>query len=301
MTHVLHQEYTEQMKRHGYGHAFYEPKSSNAVKPGAMGYIDEGGNWTPLFDLGDESACARQGFTKPRPLDRAPVDLRHWGPKVSEGVRSHNLEATGGISAQSFGIPVEATATYKFSSSGEFGAMLMCSQPVKRENVYHPTRLVDWVKDNARAILSLYPDVKRHGFFLVTTTYHVTHAWINAWTSKEKEVVVGFKAQVVDVGEVAPSSQWDRSSFDQAKDGDGKVVFFGGIYFAPRRLALPGRSLKTVHQDHWRTFRGEHQEALDFEVEAPDADGNFMVECKTVGDLDLGVDEEPPNDEEDYF
>ena len=90
----------------------------------------------------------------------------------------------------------------------------MCSQPVKRESVYHPTKLLEWVKENARAILSLYPDVQRHGFFLVTTTYHATHAWINAWNTKEKEVIVGFKAHAVNVGEIAPSSQWYQSSHD---------------------------------------------------------------------------------------
>ncbi|KAK5107390.1 hypothetical protein LTR62_001333 [Meristemomyces frigidus] len=323
MAPALHQEYSDQMKRHGYGHAFYEPKSSSIVKPGSTGYLDEGGNWTPMLDLEDAVAYGRQGLTKPRPLERPPADSRRWGPKVSEGVRSMNFEATAGRSAQELGIPAEATATYKFSSSSDFGAVLMCSQPVQRETVYHPTRLLQWVKENARAILALYPDVQRHGFFLVTTTYHTTHAWINAWTSREKEVLVGFKARAVEVGEIAPSSQWYQSSHDSGwlsfdsevclptlltqldlvnkqKRDDGKVVFFGAIHFMPRTIPLPGRLLKVVQQDHWRTFRDGHEKELDFAVESPIADTECQVECRIVGDLSMDDDEELA-DEEEYF
>jgi len=94
----LQQEYSQQMKHHGYGHAFYEPKPYTDIQPGMCGYLDAGGNWTRMIDLGDGNACARQGFTPPRPPERARPEERAWGPKVSENVTSKRASVSAGVS-----------------------------------------------------------------------------------------------------------------------------------------------------------------------------------------------------------
>jgi len=110
----------------------------------------------------------------------------------------------------------------------------MCSQPVKQERVYHPTRLLDWVKENARGIIALYPDVKGHGFFIVTTTYRVASASINAWRKKAHDVTVGFTTDFVGVGEIAPAAQWYQSAQDS-----GWVTFSSEVRKGALKLTMP--------------------------------------------------------------
>jgi hypothetical protein len=53
--------------------------------------------------------------------------------------------------------------------------------------------------------------VKEHGFYVVTSTYSANDVWVNAWESKENHVTIGFKANVVGAGEIAPSGEFYRA------------------------------------------------------------------------------------------
>lgn len=111
-----------------------------------------------------------------------------------------------------------------------------------QEGYKHKAPFREWAKVNAKKILQQYPDTKRHGFFVVTTTFSTKKASLNAWTNPENNVSIGFKADVVDVGEIAPSGEWYAAesasgwvhSFEHK--GKRKVVFFGGTYFKVRRI-----------------------------------------------------------------
>jgi hypothetical protein len=85
---------------------------------------------------------------------------------------------------------------------------MVCSKLVTQEGIYHKAPFREWAKANAKILLHWHPDVKRHGFFIVTTTFSTSTVSLNAWTNPEHKVSIGFKASVVDIGEITPSSEW---------------------------------------------------------------------------------------------
>ena len=112
------------------------------------------------------------------------------------------------------GIPAEIGALYKFASSEAFGAILMTKTPVIRESLYGDTPFRLWCRENTPTILAKWQDVKTRGLILVTSTYSTSQADINAWRDGSKEVSIGFKTSVVDVLEIAPSSEWYTAASD---------------------------------------------------------------------------------------
>jgi hypothetical protein len=73
-------------------------------------------------------------------------------------------------------------------------------------------------RGNAEKLLKDYPDIADIGFYIVTTTYSTKEVHINAWTRKEDKVILGFKAGVTPVGEIAPTTQCYRAQC--ASDGN---------------------------------------------------------------------------------
>jgi len=112
------------------------------------------------------------------------------------------------------GIPVNVGALYTFQSSKDFGAILMTKDPVIRNFTYGDRSFREWGKQNSSTIFSRWPDVKDYGLIIVTSTHTTTQADINTWEDKQKSVSVGFKTGVVEVMEVAPSSNWYTASSD---------------------------------------------------------------------------------------
>ncbi len=97
---------------------------------------------------------------------------------------------------------------YTYTTSKKVGAILMCSNPVKKEMYWDKGRFTEWAKKNAQKIFENHIDAKKRGFFIVTTTFTASEIALNASVSEGKEVSIGFKATVVDVGEISPSSEW---------------------------------------------------------------------------------------------
>jgi hypothetical protein len=130
-------KYMTSMKQHPYGHAFYEPELASVVRPGACGYLNQKCQWQPITDLTDDSLLQQSEFTIPAALAEAKPRRHTWGPKQSIGVTAKKLSATLGASGASAGIPAEASVAFEFSTSTDFGALLLCPDKVLQEGYYH--------------------------------------------------------------------------------------------------------------------------------------------------------------------
>lgn len=195
--------------KHQYGYGFLEPESFKTVNPGACGYIDGFGQWQPFdINLENNSDLESKGYTAIDTIIKADPDVRHWGPKETSTVKYRKTNLKAGGSGAPAGIPAEASIMLTFSLKSSFGAVLISSGAVVRDRFYHSAPFRKWAKQNAKAILENYPETKEHGFYVVTTTYSANDIFINAWTEKENDVSVGFKAGVTGAGEIAPSTEF---------------------------------------------------------------------------------------------
>ncbi|KAJ6004630.1 hypothetical protein N7540_012999 [Penicillium herquei] len=244
--------YQQSMLKHPYGYALYEPESTKVLRPGYCGYLTKLGQWTPLvgidkqiINLGGSLSLTRNGLTQFEQFHLAPSDERSWGPKLSGQVSQKKIKLEAGVSALiPAGIPIDIGALYRYSNEGGFGAILMTESPVTKDLVYGTTTFRLWCKENSEEILRKWPDVRDHGLVIVTSIYRTRMAKLNAWADKGKEISVGFRAGVVGIGEVAPSSTWYTSheesgwvSAEAKQPDESKVVFFGGLHFKYRRVA----------------------------------------------------------------
>lgn len=117
-------------------------------------------------------------------------------------------------SAEALGIPASASCVYQFSSSSNFGAILMTEPNIWREGFYHDSQFEAWVKQNNAALFAMRPEIKEHGLWVVKWIYSTTKCSLNAWTSKEKILTVGFKTNAIAIGEAAPQGSWYESNID---------------------------------------------------------------------------------------
>lgn len=101
--------------------------------------------------------------------------------------------------------------------------MLLTSPDVSVERLYDEATYIDWVKENVTALFKLYPDAKKNGFYIVTSTYNTRRCATIAWSDPNKQIMLGFKADVVSLGALAPSSEWYLAS---QRDG---VNFFEAV------------------------------------------------------------------------
>lgn len=250
---VLAPKYAESMTRHSYGHAFYEPELFEALHPGMCGYLNNLGQWQPIAkDLTDVEALQLQGFTEIGTLDPALPRKHEWGPKISNAVTFSKTSLKAGASAAPAGIPAHASTLYDYTSSTEFGAILVCPEKVHQEGYYHRDPFKKWAQANAEAILKAQPDAKTDGFWVVTTTFSTTDVWTNAWTSKGTHVSLAFKVDVVGAGEIAPAGEFYRAdsasgwNHNKAEGEEKLVVFFSGLHFKYRWLPFGLISLREV-------------------------------------------------------
>ncbi|KAF9892346.1 hypothetical protein FE257_002123 [Aspergillus nanangensis] len=315
--------YQQSMLKHPYGYALYEPESSKVLQPGFCGYLTELGQWTPLLgvderpiNLGDPLSLVQNGLTPFNHFHRAPADKRSWGPKVCGRVTQRKVELEAGVSLMPAGIPADVGALYRYSSKDGFGAILMTQGPVVKDFVYGTTPFRVWCKDNSEVILRRWPDVRDRGLIIATSTYTTQRAMMNAWSDTEKEISVGFHAGVVEIGEIGPSSTWYTSNGDggwvaaeAGEPDERKVVFFGGLYFKYRRLAviLPQShafSSGPVEKARFRSFDSEAREfqmvdrvsdEAQFELSVTSEERGEMVELPK--EMTKGQEEEEDDDD----
>lgn len=117
--------------------------------------------------------------------------------------------ATGGM------VPVDVGAWYIFESVKEGGAVLLTKGEVRHERFYYESPFKDWVRDNAVELAKKRKEVLEYGLWVITSTWVADECAINAWSGAGRGVSVGFKAGVVEIGELAPSGEW----WEDGRDG----------------------------------------------------------------------------------
>lgn len=208
--------YTEAMKDHPFGHALFVPESSNALMPAACGYIDSLGRWAPITYIDDEELLTEAGLSPPGPLSLRTPRTHTWGPKTSALVNISKFGTRLGASAIPAGFPVSVKLVLDFASSSSFSSILHCPKSVTHEGYYHRKAFLKWAENNAQKLLQLVPDVKEHGFWVITDTYSTDDARIITWSGREKHVQMGFDVDVSPAGEIGPSGEF----FEGASAGE---------------------------------------------------------------------------------
>ena len=277
------------MTCHGYGYGFYEPESTKDVRPGLCGYIDDSGRWQTIVDLAHPAAISQKGYSAFSYNDKMQTTRRRWGPKTSSSVIQKETRIDASVSGASASVPVNASILWTYSHSSNFGAILLCPEDITNEGYRQKSPFRSWATSNAKSLFKNCPDVKEHGFFIITSTWHTTEAFTTAWSNPTNQVQIGVKVGAACVGEAGQSFEYYRAdaagSWIEAdvKGGRKNVVFFGGLYFKYRPLYLKP---KEIAQKYWESRAADSAQKTIFS-DPEDEKAVYMVETSEVGDLDV--------------
>ncbi|KAL2157884.1 hypothetical protein VTH06DRAFT_4937 [Thermothelomyces fergusii] len=242
--------YREAMRRHRYGYALYEPAPFERLRPGMLGFLDEYQRWHPVLDLADAAAVTAAGFEPPARLQRAEPDVRRFGPLTASGVKETSITLEAGAGAAALGLPVQVSGALEYSSSGDFGAVLMCDADVVSEGFDFRDPFSVWLRAHAGRLFARYPEAREHGLCAATWTYSSTDVHITAWHGTDKRVVVGFDADVAGAAKAGPKTTWHRGSSSvgwSSWTGQKRVVFFTGVKIRPGLFGV-----REQHESRWR-------------------------------------------------
>lgn len=205
--------YHNSLKHYKYGYGLFQPESTQKLYPGKCGYVDESGRFQPLVDLTDKELLKAKGYTEVGPLQRSDPETQKWEPRLASTVKKTELKLKGDVSGlAAAGLPVDVSAAFKYSTSANFGAILMCDTDVVVECYDHRDPFRKWLKENVPKLLAEYPSLRQHGIYVATTTYSCSSVHINVWHSSQDEVKLGFKVGVTGLGGLGPSTTWLRGT-----------------------------------------------------------------------------------------
>ncbi|KAH6843409.1 hypothetical protein B0I37DRAFT_217358 [Chaetomium sp. MPI-CAGE-AT-0009] len=273
----LARTYRNAMRRHRFGYALYEPAPFSRLRPGMLGYLDdEYQRWHPILDLADASAVEAAGYEPLGYLQRSEPDTRRYGPLTADKVTETSVELEAGVGAAAVGLPVDASGVVKYSTSGGFGAVLLCEDAVVSEGFDFRDPFLAWLQRHAKTLFAKYPDAKKHGLYAVTWAYSSTDIAITTWENAEGGVTLGFELGAAGVATVGPQVSWVRgtssSGWSTWKD-QKRVVFFAGIKI---KTGLFG----SVREQQEKDWRGDG----DTFVVEDDENGSYIVEVEEFGD-----------------
>ena len=102
------------------------------LSPGSCGYIDESGRWQRLLDLTNNQQLKEKGYTEidTESLDRSDPETQLWEPRVASTAKKTELKIKGDASALAAGLPIYVSGAFNYSTSTNFGAILMCDTKV---------------------------------------------------------------------------------------------------------------------------------------------------------------------------
>jgi len=266
------------MKHHPYGNALFEPAPSSRLQPGSLGYLDEFQRWHPILNLLDSKALEKAGYSPLGDLRPSEPDSRRFGPMLSDRTSKTNVDIEAGVGAAAMGLPVDVSGAVKYSTSNEFGAVLVCENDVISEGFDLRQPFATWLEENGKALFKDYPDIKRLGLYAVTWTYSSTDIHISAWDGQSNDATVGFKVGIAGGGNLGPQTSWVRrqSSSGWSEWTDQKrVLFFTGVFM---RTNLFG----------WAKMKksGGEEMISRFDVEADEGEQKFRAFLEPVGDID---------------
>ena len=285
----MRDQYRDAMRKHDFEYALYEPEPFERLQPGTLGYFDADSRWHPLLNLTDAAAVAALSCTPfVAPHLRAP-DSRHWDPLISNDVDAHSVNAGAGVDAASFGLPASVGVVTEYSTSSNFGAVLMCDGDVVVEGYDVRGPFERWVREN-RKELAKVDELRKHGVVISTWTFSSESVHLNVWSSGENRVRVGIEAGASGVAKGDAGVEWVRgrsgSSWTDWTDGK-RVVFFTGVKCVYNWL---GR-MSTEPEANWRG--GEK-----FMIWDPDSQDAYEGEVDYFG-TDLTEIENESSDDED--
>jgi hypothetical protein len=102
---------------------------------------------------------------------------------------------------------------------------LLTTPPITKESYYHYMPFVKWFRKNAMEILARYPEVRDHDVWIVTSTCSTSECALNAWTTKDKEVVVGFSRTASRTSDLESKRKWYPASDDGGWNHIQKQVY----------------------------------------------------------------------------
>ncbi|RDW58853.1 hypothetical protein BP6252_13329 [Coleophoma cylindrospora] len=236
------QKYNDSMGYYRLGHAFLTPQSTTVVKLGCCGYIDDSGYWCPMVDIVNKAATTAGGYDvmDKSTLLKLPPSPVTWGPKMTETVKESRSSLTADAPVP--GIPVEASLKLEFSLHADFGAVLLCKGEVTRRAYAHADPFRAWAQANAARLLTKYPAIRQHGFYVVTNTHASKDVLVNSWENGSHMVTLGFGGGVDQSANISSSTEiygatsaagWVKPV---CKANEEMVVFFGGLKFEYRKL-----------------------------------------------------------------
>ena len=211
MSSHLAANYTKSIKRYPYRHAFYEPELFDALYPSIYGYLNELGQQQPITeDLNNLEALKLEGFSVSSTLDKALPRKHKQGPKISNAITYTKTSLKARVSLVPTSIPVDVSVLFNYQSLIDFGAILVYPETVIQEGFYYQELFRKQVFDNTTTILKAKPDAKTNSFWVVTTTNFTIDVQTNTRTSKDTQVSITFKVDIVSTSEIVPSGEFYR-------------------------------------------------------------------------------------------
>ncbi|GAB1311939.1 hypothetical protein MFIFM68171_02149 [Madurella fahalii] len=275
----LGSRYRDAMRQHRFGYALYEPAPFSRLRPGMLGFLDEYQRWHPILDLSDAARVQAAGFGPLGPVQSSELDIRRFGPLTASGVAETSVDLSAGVGAAALGLPLDVGGVLQYSTSGDFGAVLMCDADVTAEGFDFRDPFVVWLKRHARQLFARFPETRQHGVYAATWTYASDDIHINAWKSTDNRVVVGFNLAAPGIAKAGPTMAWHRGSTGSGWSswvGQKRVVFFAGVKIRPGLFGL-----RTENEARWRGGRKEM-----FLADDPDGEGEegYGVSLEMIGD-----------------
>ena len=94
------------------------------------------------------------------------------------------------------GVPITAKAVIKYTSSRQFGAVLLTSPPVQRAQIDRIGALRAWEQENHEVILNTYPDVRNTGLWMIVTTWSTPECALSTWEAGSASLIMSFGVNV---------------------------------------------------------------------------------------------------------
>jgi hypothetical protein len=227
------QRYRTTMMSHPYGYALFQAPEYSRLHPGMLGYLDDNSLWHPLLDLTNPKEVEAAEFGPVEPQILSDPDRCRWRPLESNTVKMDEYKLESEADALALALPVDIGGIVEYSTSKDFGAILMCDDTVESQGFDLREPFLTWLKKHSKALLAKWPDLRKYGAVAATWTYSSSKVNIKTWQSKETRITLGFTVGATGIGKLGPEKTWHRarssSGWTSWNDDKKRVVFFTGL------------------------------------------------------------------------
>lgn len=194
-------------------------------------------------------------------------------------------------------LPASVQAALKYTSSSDFGAILMTDSPIEKREYLYKSPFTDWVRDDSRQLLQKGEmEIKEHGPWIIRWTYSTSKASINAWSCTDKKVVVGFRVSTSGT-DFGPKGGWHKGHADSSWDDyvlkestDKLVVFAGALRYRYSKHFWTDAQLKEEEKKKAPTRSNQLTDG-PIRLDGPNANDALVYE-------EIGADDESEDDED---